>query len=422
MSLLSNVFPDDFREVLVGPVRRFFVMTAVSSFGQGLTISLFVVYLHSVRHLSLGFTTILLSISAVIQLVTSPVWGTMVDRFGPVRPMLLSLAGDTVGLVFWGFATTTRQAAISMAIMALFAGGSWGPAATLLTRITPSQHLQRSFGVNFMLVNLGIGFGGLVSASIVDIHRPSSFSVLYLLNAGVMAGGAVIVATLWRYGQAIPKESVEESHRQDGWSVVLRDRRLVHFVLASLILLIAGYGSQEAGFSLFVIDRMQLPMHDIGIIFFFNTSTIVVAQLFALNFIDGRSRTRVMSGVGVLWAIFWLIVLGAAHVNHTVALISMCVGMVIFAIGETALSPVGPALVNEIAPEHLRGRYNAASQLTWSISSTLSPMITGLFLGSSVGDFWPLCVALLALIGSLLALSLRRSLSPEEDGRTKVMS
>ena len=129
-----------------------------------------------------------------------------------------------------------------------------------------------------------------------------------------------------------------------------------------------------------------------------------------------------MSGVGVLWATFWLIVLGAAHVNHTVALVSMCFGMVIFAIGETAWSPVGPALVNEIAPEHLRGRYNAASSLTWSISSTLSPMITGLFLGSSVADYWPLCVALLALIGSLLALSLRRSLSPEEDGRTKVMS
>ncbi|MEI6736081.1 MAG: MFS transporter [Actinomycetes bacterium] len=422
MSLLSNVFPDDFRNALVGPVRRFFVMTAVSAVGQGLTMSLFVVYLHSVRHLSLGFTTALLSVSAVIQLVTSPFWGTMVDRFGPVRPMLLSLIGDTVGLVFWGFASTTRQAAIAMAIMALFAGGSWGPAATLLTRIAPSHHLQRAFGLNFMLVNLGIGFGGLVSASIVNIHRPSSFSTLYLLNAGVFAAGGVIVATLWRYGQAVPKESVEESHRKDGWSVVLRDRRLVHFVLASLILLIAGYGSQEAGFSLFVIDRMQLPMHDIGIIFFFNTSTIVVAQLFALNFIDGRSRTRVMSGVGVLWAIFWFIVLGAAHVNHTVALISMCVGMVIFAIGETAWSPVGPALVNEIAPEHLRGRYNAASSLTWSISSTLSPMITGLFLGSSVADFWPLCVALLALIGSLLALSLRRSLSPEEDGRTKTMS
>jgi MFS family permease len=311
---------------------------------------------------------------------------------------------------------------IAMAIMALFAGGSWGPAATLLTRITPSQHLQRAFGLNFMLVNLGVGFGGLVSASIVNIHRPSSFSTLYLLNAAVFAAGGVIVATLWRYGQAVPRESIEESHRHDGWSIVLRDRRLVHFVLASLILLIAGYGSQEAGFSLFVIDRMQLPVHDIGIIFFFNTSTIVVAQLFALNFIDGRSRTRVMSGVGALWAIFWLIVLGATHLNHTVALVSMCFGMVIFAIGETAWSPVGPALVNEIAPEHLRGRYNAASSLTWSISSTLSPMITGLFLGSSVADFWPLCVALLALVGSLLALSLRRSLSPEEDGRTKVMS
>jgi MFS family permease len=422
MAVLDNVFPPEFRAILNGPARRFFITTAVSSIGSGLSLSLFVVYLHTVRHLSLSSTTALLSANAAILLLTNPIWGTLVDRFGPIRPMLISLIGNVIGLLFWAHAATWQQAAVAVSIMSFFAGGSWGPAATLMTRIVPEEQRQRAFGFNFMLVNLGIGFGGLISASIVDVHRPSTFTTLYLLNAFVLAIGALIIATLWRHGQAIPKESIEESHRNDGWANVIRDKRLIHFIFASLILLVAGYGSQEAGYSLFVVDRMNLPVHDIGIIYFFNTSTIVVAQLFALNFIDGRSRTRVMSAVGVLWALFWLIVQVATTFNHTVALVSMCAGMVIFALGETAWSPVGPALVNEIAPEHLRGRYNAASGLTWSISSALSPMITGIFLGASFGDFWPLFVAGLALAGSAMALSLRRSLTPAEDGISQVLS
>ena len=416
MSLLDKVLPPEFRATIQGPTRRFFLTTAVSSLGTGLALSLFVVYLHSVRHIPLGTTTVLLTFNALLSLATSPLWGTLTDKFGPVRPMLVCLVGLVSGTVCWAFASTWQQAAVAVTIMSFFSGGTWGPASTLMTRIVPEEHRQRAFGFNFMLVNLGIGFGGLLSASIVDIHQPSTFTFLYLLNAGVLVIGGCMIATLWKYGQAIPKESIEESHRHDGWSTVLRDRRLVHFIVASLVLLVAGYGSQEAGYSIFVVAHMHLPVHDIGIIFFFNTTTIVVAQLFALNFIEGRSRTRVMSAVGLLWAAFWIIVQVATAFPHAIALGAMCGGMVIFALGETAWSPVGPALVNEIAPEHLRGRYNAASGLTWSVSSALSPMLTGLFLGSRLSNYWPIAIALLAAGGSVLALTLRRSLSDAEDG------
>jgi len=64
--------------------------------------------------------------------------------------------------------------------------------------------------------------------------------------------------------------------------------------------------------------------------------------------------------------------------------------MIVFALGETMLSPVGPALVNEIAPEHLRGRYNAAAGLAWGVSGTLAPAITALYFNdtSEVGGPW----------------------------------
>jgi hypothetical protein len=63
----------------------------------------------------------------------------------------------------------------------------------------------------------------------------------------------------------------------------------------------------DAGLSLFVVNNLKLSVHTIGVIFFFNTTTIVLAQLWVLNRIEGKSRTRVMGIVAMFWFIFWII-------------------------------------------------------------------------------------------------------------------
>ena len=138
-------------------------------------------------------------------------------------------------------------------------------------------------------------------------------------------------------------------------------------------------------------------MHVIGVIFFFNTTTIVCSQLWVLNRIEGKSRTKVMATVAVFWLAFWLILDAALALPKVLAIASLCVAMVIFALGETMLSPVGPALVNEIAPEHLRGRYNAAAGLAWGVSGTLAPAITAWYFNDHLGDWWPLGTGVTAL-------------------------
>lgn len=97
----------------------------------------------------------------------------------------------------------------------------------------------------------------------------------------------------------------------------------------------------------------------------------------------------------------------------------LCLGMIVFAIGETMLQPVGSALVNDIAPEHLRGRYNAASGLSWGVAGTLAPAITALYYGSHVGAWWPLGTGLTALLGGAMMMNLRRHISASADGRAE---
>ena len=90
---------------------------------------------------------------------------------------------------------------------------------------------------------------------------------------------------------------------------------------------------------------------------------------------------------------------------------------VVFAIGESVWSPTVPALVNSIAPDHLRGRYNSAQSLTWSLGSMIAPLSAGLLIGSGRGVLWAALTAVGCAAAGLGAQRLRRQLSPAEDGR-----
>lgn len=93
-------------------------------------------------------------------------------------------------------------------------------------------------------------------------------------------------------------------------------------------------------------------------------ATIVLAQLVALRYVEGRRRSSMLSLTGAVWAVSWAVVAAAAVVPGSAAAACIVGGLALFGLGETVLSPTAPALVNDLATEELRGRYNALAGLT----------------------------------------------------------
>ncbi|MCA2981999.1 MAG: hypothetical protein INH37_27315 [Myxococcaceae bacterium] len=98
---------------------------------------------------------------------------------------------------------------------------------------------------------------------------------------------------------------------------------------------------------------------------------------------------------------------GATAFAHTVSAFALTVA--VWTLGEVLHAPVSSALVSERSPAHLRGRYQAAFGLTWSLAFVAAPML-GPRLIERVGldAFWGLCLALAtAAAGAFLALDHR---------------
>jgi MFS family permease len=49
------------------------------------------------------------------------------------------------------------------------------------------------------------------------------------------------------------------------------------------------------------------------------------------------------------------------------------------------MQPTIPALVNDLAPDHLRGRYNALSAGAFSLAAIVAPAIAGWLIGHALG-------------------------------------
>ena len=404
------------REVASPQIRRMLVGVGFNALGGGLTLALFVVYLHQVRGFSLQTAGLVLTFQALLSLVFAPVAGSLVDRIGPQPVLAVACLIEAVATVGFGFVTTVPQAIGVAALMSIGNAGTWPPQSALLARLAPPAHRQRVFGLQFMLLNLGLGLGGLVSAAILDITRVSTFEVMYAINgASFLIYFAVVVSLRGVSGPEVHEP--DDGDGPGGYREVLGDARLRRYVVGALILLTCGYGSIDAGLPAFMTTVVHLPVNAIGLVFFLNTFLIVVAQVWVLHRIEGRSRTRMLTVASLLWAALWVFVALSTALPPAGAGILIALGFGVFAFGEMIFSPVGPSLINSFAPPHLRGRYNAAGGLVWGVSSAVGPAVAGVVIGAGWGVAWAVALMVGCLVAGVVLGSLRSLLTAEEDGR-----
>ena len=101
------------------------------------------------------------------------------------------------------------------------------------------------------------------------------------------------------------------------------------------------------------------------------------------------------------WAAAWLLVFGAGlWLSALAAAAVIVVAGGIFAIGECLQGPTQQALIAQLAPDHLRGRYMALSTNSWSIGWIVGPAVGACVLQKEPLALWPAAAALCLAAGA----------------------
>jgi MFS family permease len=374
----------------------------LNSFGNGIVFPFLVIYLHDVRGFSLGTAGLVIAVSSVAQLTAGILAGPIIDRFG-ARPTLGSgLVLQAVGFGLMPLVREPWEAFVLIAIEGTGASAFWPSQSTLISRLTAATRRHAAFAQQRLTMNLGIGIGGIVGGFIAHVSSPETFTALFLLDAITFLCYVVVLFFIHD-----PGSSAGEVAAPASYAAVLRHRSFLGLWALNFLFVAAGY-SLLTLLPQFARDQSQLSERQIGLVFAVNTGVIVLAQLPLSRFMEGRRRMRALALMPLSWAVAWLLVdATGAWLDDTAAFLAFALAAGIFGIGECFHGPAHQALVADIGPDHLRGRYFAIHSLSWGLGGSVGPAIGGFILAGAPFVLWPLA-ALVCLIASAGALALER--------------
>jgi MFS family permease len=393
-------------------------IVVIEFLGTGLVLPFQVLYLHEVRGFSLGDVGLLLGLSPLLGLLVVGPGGLMIDRLGARRVVLGLLVLLMTSNVVLTVSDTKWQAAIALGLQGIAFGLSWPAFQSLIASVVPPPLRQRYFGVNFTLLNLGIGIGGVIGGFYVDIDRVETFQAIYLADAASYIPAFCVLLVPLRSAGARVETDPGADVEQMSYLAVLRSPAMGSLTLLGFVASFVGYSQLNSGMPAFSRAVSEVSPKALGLAFAANTLVIVLLQLVVLGRIEGRRRTRVIAAMGVVWAFSWLLLGLSGLVPGTwgaAVLVAACAG--VFALGETLLQPTIPALVNDLAPDHLRGRYNALSSGAFQLAAVIAPAVSGLLIGQALGEVYIALLVVGSLVCGAIAIGrLEAQLDPRVNG------
>ncbi|HEU0195057.1 MAG TPA: MFS transporter [Gaiellales bacterium] len=378
----------------------------LNSFGNGLVLPFLIIYLHNVRGISLALAGLIVGTNSIVSLIAGPAFGPLIDRVGGRVVLRAALAFMAVGFGGYTLVHHPWQGFVCAALAGIGNGGFWPAQSTLLATLSPVEKRPGVYAFQRMMMNLGIGLGGLVAGLIANTSDPTTFTWLFLADAATFVGYTFVLSLVPDAG-APSAAKTDAADRPGSFADVLRHRAFMAVVGLNLVLITFGLAQ---------IDVLPAYMHnhagvsEIGIstVFAANTLLIVLLQLPVTRSQHGRRRMRTQAMVGFVWGACWLVVpvIGGAVSGATAAALFAFDGAVL-GIGECLHGTVQAPLVADLADHRLMGRYMAVSAFSWSAGFGLGPAFGGFMLGRSPTLLWVITGGVCLLAG-LAAPALER--------------
>ncbi len=367
----------------------------ISTSGASMIWPFLMIYVSERLQLPLATVASLMTLSSAMGLISSFVFGPIIDRVGRKWVMALSLLMNAGGYLFMSQANSLPIFALLMAV-----NGTFNPlyrvgSDAMMADLIPPEKRADAYSLMRMSNNLGVALGPAVGGMIAVTSYSLAF---YFAAAGLGIYGVLIMLfaaeTLPGRVRGVSREVLtvrsQAGERFGGYGEIFRDRPFVRFVgaftlvqlCAALVWVLMGvyakhnYGVLENQFGL-------IPMTNALLVVFFQIAVTRIAKrhaplrVLALGSLFYAIATGCVALATGFWG-FWLV-------------------MVALTVGELILVPTSSTYAANLAPADKRGRYMSLYGLSWGVASGVGPVVGGA-LNDTLGPRSPW------IVGSLIGL------------------
>jgi MFS family permease len=370
---------------LPGPVWILCAGSFVNRFGSFVAVFL-VLYLRE-KGYSIAEAGFIVSLYGAGNVVAAAVGGLVADRLGRRNAIAISMFSSAATLLALSQADEIVLIG-ALTVLAGLTGEMYRPAsAALLTDLVPAGQRLPAFALNRLAINLGFAAGPATAGLLAD----RSFTYLFVGDALTsVVFGALALAAL---PEGVRTRRGDE-RRGEAVRTIARDRAFLFFLVSSVLGAFV-YFQANATFPLHVKDS-GLSNADYGLLISLNGLAIVLLEL------PFTSITQRFPAIPTLAVGSVLVGLGFALNAWAESLAALAFTVLIWTIGEIVYAPVASTYVADIAPVHLRGRYQGAWGLTWGLAFMLGPGLGAAFFAWNGDTFWLFCGVLGVLSAGLL--------------------
>jgi len=370
-------------------VRLLLLTTFTLTVARALTLPYLVVYLADNFQLPISQIGLLIGGALIVASLLSLYGGHLVDTWR--NHTLVSACTLLFALAFVG-AVASRAAMpfficlvlINLALAVVDIAAKAGFCALL-----PVEERAEVFAIKYTLSNVGYAAGPLLGVAMLELDGHLPFIASALL-------GLAMSLAYWRLGDRGLRASAPSKPAAGFGQVALglaADRRLVCFTLGGVLSAVV-FGQFTAYLSQYLVVTSS-PSEAARLVGYLVTTNAVT--VIALQYLIGRriSRQRLMPWLLAGMGLFIAGLLGFALAGSTLL---WCLAMLVFTLGEIIVIPAEYMFIDLIAPEHLRGVYYGAQNLS-NLGAALGPVMVGF----ALAHLWPEAIFYLLVLSVILA-------------------
>ncbi|QVI35629.1 MFS transporter [Lacticaseibacillus chiayiensis] len=342
----------------------------LSSIGMSFIWPLTSIYLHNRLGISLTVIGVVLLLNSLGSVIGSIVGGRLYDQSDPYRLTLFGVG--LTGLVLIGLTFWHGWPAYCIWLTLLGIGSGWN--ITMVNSLGTSLHSKDGryvFTMLYFAQNVGVVIGTTLVGFVYDI----SVTLLLLIAVILYSLFFMVVLTKFRPAAKISKaRSKEVIVTAEKPSLPSANKLMLTTFFFALLVFWLMYQQWSSNLSVYMTS-LGIPLRNYSFLWTLNAALIVVIQLFLNWFNEHVNGIRIIYQILfglVMVAISFLILITARTYTYFV------IAMIALTIGEATASPAIPALVNDLTPRAIKGRYQGFVTSWGSVGRALGPLFGGL--------------------------------------------
>ncbi len=302
--------------------------------------------------------------------------GVLSDRIGRRTTLITSCVTSASAMI--ALSVSDTPSAIGFSVFALGVTTAMYQPSTqaMIADLVEPKYRIKAFSYSYWAVNLGFSLAAVVGG----FMAATNFALLFVLDAATTLLFAVII---WR---AVPETKPAAGAEQATGSLLTPyvDPNFWPFLLFSF----AGAFVFMQHLTMLPVDMTQkhLTTRDFGVAIAMNGLVIVLLQATASRFVVRGSRPAWFAVASLILGIgFWLTAFAETLGAYAAT-------VAVWTVAEVIIAPLNASYVSDFAPTHMRGRYQGAHSLVWSLSMVAAPLLSPMVVNrTSMSAFWFFC-------------------------------